>query len=52
MAKQNTFQILHSNGANMIEDHWGTRLKMPNMCLFEKRQFLTRIDLNPTFGRN
>ena len=27
-------------------------MKMPNMCPFEKRHFLTWIDLNPGFGRN
>ena len=27
-------------------------MKMSNMCPFEKRHFLTWIDLNPGFGRN
>ena len=27
-------------------------MKMPNMCPFEKRHFLTWIDLNSGFGRN
>jgi hypothetical protein len=52
MARQNTFKILLLNDANMIGEQKETRMKMPNMCPFEKRHFLTWIDLNPGFGRN
>ena len=52
MAGQNTFEILLLNDANMIGEHQETRMKMPNMCPFEKRHFLTWIDLNSGFGRN
>ena len=41
MAGQNTFEILLLNDANMIEEHYETIMKMPNMCPFEKRHFLT-----------
>ena len=50
MAGQNTFEILLLNDANMIGEHWETRMKMPNMCPFEKMHFLTWIDLNSGFG--
>ena len=50
MAGQNTFKILLLNDANMIGEYWETRMKMPNMYPFEKRHFLTWIDLNPGFG--
>ena len=40
------------NDAYMIGEHKKTRMKMPNMCPFEKRHFLTWIGLNPGFGRN
>jgi hypothetical protein len=52
MAKQNTFKILLLNDANMIGEHYETRIKMPNICPYEKRHFLTWIDLNPRLGRN
>ena len=52
MARQNTFQILLLNGANMIGEHWKTRMKMQNMCPFEKRHFLTWNDLNPRLGKH
>ena len=52
MAGQNTFEILLLNDAKMIREHLETRMKMPNMCPFEKMHFLTKIDLNPGFGRN
>jgi hypothetical protein len=52
MDKQNTFKFLLLNDANMIGEHLETRMKMPNMCPFEKTHFLTWIDLNPGFGRN
>ena len=52
MSRQNTFEILLLNDANMIGEHQETRMKMPNMCLFEKRHFLTWNDLNPRLGRN
>ena len=52
MAGQNTFEILLLNDANMIGEHQETSMKMTNMCPFEKRHFLTWIDLNPGFGRN
>jgi hypothetical protein len=52
MARQNTFEILLLNDANMIREHKETRIEMPSMCPFEKRHFLTWIDLNPGFGRN
>ena len=38
MAGQNTFKILLLNDANMIREHWETRMKMPNMCPFEKKE--------------
>ena len=47
MAGQNTFKILLLNDDNIIEEHQETRMKMPNMCPFEKMHFLTQIDLNP-----
>ena len=37
------------NDANIIEEHYETRMKVTNMCPFEKRHFLTRIDLNSGF---
>ena len=52
IAEQNTFEILLLNNATMIGEHWETRMKMPNMCPFEKRHCLTWIDLYPGFGRN
>ena len=52
MAGQNTFQILLLNDANMIGEHQETRMKMPNMCPFEKMHFLTWNDLNPGFRIN
>jgi hypothetical protein len=48
MAGQNAFNFFLLSDAYIKE----TRVKMPNMCLFEKRHFLTWIDLNPGFGRN
>ena len=26
------------NDDNMIGEHWETRMKMPNMCLYEKKE--------------
>ena len=46
MAGQNTFKILLLNDANMIGEHQETGMKMPNMCLFEKRHFFTWIYTN------
>ena len=37
MAK-NTFPILLLNDNNMIGEHQETRMKMPNMCPFEKKE--------------
>ena len=50
MTGKNTFKILLLNDANMIGEHQETKMKMPNMCPFEKRHFLTWIDPNPGFG--
>jgi hypothetical protein len=52
MAGQNTFNFFLLNDAYMIGEHKETKMKMPNMCPFEKRHFLTWIDLHPGFGRN
>ena len=52
MAWQNTSKILLLNDANMIGEQQETRMKMTNMCPFEKMHFLTWIDLNPRFERN
>ena len=35
---QNTFQILLLNVDNMIGEQQETRMKMPNMCPFEKKE--------------
>ena len=35
---QNTFPILPLNDDNMIGEHYETRMKMPNMCPFEKKE--------------
>ena len=51
LGKTHSFFFL-LNDAYMIGEHKETRMKMPNMCPFEKRYFLTWIDLNPGFGRN
>ena len=43
---KNTFPILLFNDDNMIGEHQETRMKMPNMCPFEKKEkevFLTHI---------
>ena len=34
MVEQNTFKILLLNDAYIIEEHYETRMKMPNMCPF------------------
>ena len=47
MVGQNTSEIWLSNDADII-----TRMKLPNMCPFEERNFLTWINLTPGFGRN
>ena len=52
MAGQNTFQILFSNDANMIGEHYETRMKMLYGCPFEKITFLHKIDTNSGFGRD
>jgi hypothetical protein len=52
MAGQNKFNFFLLNDAYMIKEHKETRMKMPNMFPFEKRHFLTWIDLNPGIGRN
>ena len=38
MDGQNTFPILLLNDDNMIGEHQETRMKMPNMCPFEKKE--------------
>ena len=43
MVGQNTFQILLLNGANMIGEHYETRIEMLYGCRFEKTSFLPRI---------
>ena len=35
---KNTFPILLLNDDNMIGEHKETRMKMPNMCPFEKKE--------------
>ena len=35
---QNTFPILLLNDDKMIGEHLETRMKMPNMCPFEKKE--------------
>ena len=35
---KNTFTILLLNDDNMIGEHQETRMKMPNMCPFEKKE--------------
>ena len=35
---KNTFPILLLNDDNMIGEHQETRMKMPNMCPFEKKE--------------
>ena len=50
MAGQNTFETLLLDDANMIGEQQETKIKMPNMCSFAKRHFLTWIDLNFGFG--
>jgi hypothetical protein len=52
MAGQNTFQILLLNDANMIGEHYETRVEMLYGCPFEKITFLPRIDTNSGFGRD
>jgi hypothetical protein len=52
MAGQNTFQILLSNDANIIEEHQETRMKMLYGCSFEKIHFLPKIDTRFGFGRD
>ena len=51
MAGQNTFDFFLLIDAYMIGEHYKRRIKMPKMCPFEKRHFLTWIDLNSRFGR-
>ena len=35
---KNTFNFLLLNDDNMIGEHQETRMKMPNMCPFEKKE--------------
>ena len=35
---KNAFPILHLNDDNMIGEHQETRIEMPNMCPFEKKE--------------
>ena len=35
---KNTFPILLLNDDNMIGEHQETRIEMPNMCPFEKKE--------------
>ena len=51
-AKRWLGKIFLLNDANMRGEHQETKIKMPNMCPFEKSNFLTWIDLNSGLGRN
>ena len=52
MAGQNTFQILLLSDANMMGEHYETRMKMLYGCPFEKKSLLFKIDTNSGFGRD
>ena len=49
---KNTFPILLLNDDNMIGEHQETRIEMPNMCPFEKKEKEGFFRLSTFFFRN
>ena len=49
---KNTFPILFLNDVNMIGEHKETRMKMPNMCPFEKIENLLNNFRKKVFFKN